>query len=349
VIPEYEYRVAARLQAHHGNGLFNRFFGPSDGPQVFDPVTGGPVYPLTEQALDRNRVYQLTYGHAFFMQSNGPVPNNYMLEIDMIREYYLGSALQRLYLESAVRSIEYRSGTAWRTFEERLAEAGTTDAFIDPQLRIEFENGLVMFLNHAAGEDTGGWVEAWDGDSFRLPEDGFLAYLPGTPFLAFSASVVADGEERFDYCRAPGRYEFFDGRGAVAGFGGLSTETTSGTIARGLAVESLAANVRLLERPNGQLLSEPLGPEPEVVAIEVEPATLTVQPGRRVGMRAVARLSNGGVRDVTTLVEWRSSDPDVAVTEGPAVLGCRPGVARIEPEPLEGVEVAPGSVTVRAD
>ncbi|MEM7308446.1 MAG: hypothetical protein AAF682_17325 [Planctomycetota bacterium] len=336
VIPEYELRVFARTQANHGNGFYERFFSWADG-DVFDFDPGILTFPLPEAALDRYRAYELTYGHTSYFHSNGPIdgPGNYLRYADMIKEYYLVNALQRRYLSSPVREIRYLHDDLPKTFEEVLFETETTDSFVDPRIRIEFDNDLFLYVNHSA-ED---WLVVVSGTPIKIPEDGFLAFQLGSPFMAFSA-IPAGAEGRFDYCFAPGEYEMFDGRGVVAGFGGVQT------VDKRLAVHNFAKEILLSEDADGSVTTV-AGAAPTLVGVYLALGDDTLARGERTAVQATGVYSNGAIADLTPHLAWSSSSPDTArVNGGGAVEALCPGQAQISAEDYQGVAVTPATVTV---
>lgn len=339
VIPEYELRVFNLRQANHGNGFFQWFFGPSDGPEIWDEAADFVIQPYTTAAHDRYRAYELTYAHTGFLTTSGPFSpfGNSMTFSNMIKEYYLVGSIQRHYVGQPVRHILYAYQGQFRPFEEVLDLAGTQDAFVDAQLDIEFESGLRLFVNHAT---TDLFVD-YDGVTYRIPEDGFLAYVEGTPFLAFSAANAATGDQRIDYCFAPERGHLFDGRGQVASYGGLTSSVSK------LVVENFARGIVIEEELHGGITVTE-GVAPTVLSVDVEPAQVNLQDGDRAAVRATARYSNGATRDVTSLVDWFSTNPLVAEVDDGAVLRtCQPGIAGISCSPFEGVSPALALVDVK--
>jgi hypothetical protein len=343
VIPEFEYRVMAPKQANHGNGFGDRFFGPSDGPTMFNAGTLQPIYPFTEPALDRYRLYELTYGHTSYFQTNGPMngTGNVIYVADMVKEYYLCNALQSHYLGSPVDEILYMNGGTLQTFEQILFQSETTDSFRDPQIRMRFQDGLTMYLNHS----TSNWSIVIGASTFVIPQDGFFAYVPPlTPssFQVFSAIPPTTGGKRIDYCHAPGQWEMFDGRGQVGGYGNLTAP------AKYLAVKNFAYGITLQEQGLNGAIQVTTGTPPTLVSVEIQPAALALSPLQRVGVKGIARYSNGSFRTVTTLLSLNSSNGMFArVNSGGAVTALRPGVVAIGAADFQGVPVTPAILTVQ--
>jgi hypothetical protein len=338
VIPEFEWRVMNGLQANHGNGIYDRFFGPSDGPTMVDS-NGNPKFPLTEAALDRYRIYEITYGHASFFMSNGPQAGSVsnMLELaDMAKEYYLVNELQRRFYAVPVRAINYMHQGALKPFERVLYQTKTTDSFRDPRMQIVFQGGLVIYLNHS----TSAWSVPGPAGSYTLPEDGWLAYAPDG-FVAFSGIAPGSGGSRIDYCYAPARWEMLDGRGAVSSFGGINT----GSVKR-FKAQNFVHNRSVQESSNGTLTTTQ-GVAPAVVKVELVGGPLVTSRGERKPLRAIASFANGAWRDVTMLVQWSTDDLTVAsADQAGVVLGSVKGQTLVRVSAFQGVTAAPVAVTV---
>ncbi|HTF89552.1 MAG TPA: Ig-like domain-containing protein [Planctomycetota bacterium] len=339
VIPEYEVRVMSRIQANHGNGFADRFFGKSDGPGIVDMNTGKPILPLTEKALDKYRAYVVTYSKMAHFETNGPynLTGNYISFADTLKTYYLTNALQALYYDGAATQIQYMHQGRLKSFETILFQTETCDSFRHPQLKEVFSNGLELYVNHS----TTPWSVIADGVSYVIPEDGFVAVRPGTQFVAFSAIPASTGGQRIDYCYAPNEYEFFDGRGVINGYGNLDTGGKKRTM-----FKNFAHNVTGKE-DSSQAIVLTNGPAPTVVRVDVLPAQTSVQRGARRGMKAIATYSNGAVRNVTSLVNWSAANANIAsINEGAALTANALGQTTIQVSSYQGAPVTPATVTV---
>lgn len=340
IIPEFELRVMQKLQVNHGNGFPDRFFSRSDGSNFVNMSTGQPLYPMTEAMLDRYRVYEITYGKSSYVQCNGVFDGvgNYTRIADVVKEFYLMNELQRRYLASSILAIEYFDNGAYKTVEEMLGLAGSTAGLRDPRLRLRYASGLDVYLNHKSSA----WSVTIAGTSYTIPEDGFVAVQPGTGFVAFSAAAPGTGGARIDYCNAPGRYEFFDGRGAVNAYGGIDTGGL-----KLLRVRNLVHAVTVWETSSGALQTS-TGTPPAIVNVTVEPTNPTVRAGHRVAVHAIANYAGGIWRDVTMLVDWSSSDTAVAtINEGAALSAWNPGSVQIGCTSFGGAPVVPATIVVQ--
>ena len=353
VIPEYELRVVLPRQANHGNGFYKRFFGPSDSDDMFDDAAKSVVYPLTPAAIDEYRAYTITYGHTSYFTSNGPVNDggNYMRQTDMLKEYYIGNALQNEYLNSRVADIHYFFDGQARTFEQHLFSTGDLESFRDPRLRIRFQSGFELFVNHAEEE----WVidvpgTTYTGDTrFVLPENGFFAYRPGTDFMALSGWAPGHATDRYDYVHVPDQYEFFDGRRSVDGYGNLTTKPSPDESGhRLIALKNHVRNMAMVQLPGGEFETVQ-GPLPQLVAVQISADKKNVVEDEVVGLRATARFDNGSSQDVSTQVEWTvGNDSIVHVTSGGTAVACRPGTTSVSALPYKGVAPTPLTLKVSA-
>ena len=335
IVPEFEQRVFAPLSVPHGNGPFLRFFGPNDQPLASNPP--GQPAPLSDALLDRWRTYELSYAHAGHFQSTGNVDTlkDYVSTRQILLETFLVGALQESYLNAELSSIRYRHGGSLRSFEEVWESTGSLDAFRDAQLELRYDDGLVLWANHASVP----WTVQANGQSFVLPEDGFLGWRPSDGLLAFSARPPG-ASARADYAFSPGRYELLDGRGQALAFGGLSSpgRLVLHEFARGLLVE---------EQFGDQFTRTELG-APALLRVRLEPEQVVVAPGERVGFLAWAEYEGGVRREVTARVGWDLSNGTVARIDLGAVLtGCVEGAVELGGQAL-GLPIEPATVVVAA-
>jgi hypothetical protein len=338
VTPEIEWRIFAPLQVNHGNGFPERFFSPPDGPSMVTPA-GLPIYPMTTPALDRYRIFELTYGKSGFAQSNGLVSlsGSYMSNPDLVREYHMTNALQARYTQNPPTRIEYLDGGAFKGFQRIVEVTNSLDSFRDPKIRLTFANGLVMWLNHNAAP----WNVTANGIAYTIPEDGFVAAQPSTGFVCFSAIPPGTGGNRIDYCLAPESYEFFDGRGVVGGYGGQSTSSNGASwtaFTRGRTFHETGIDTIVQVGPSSP---------PTLLHVEVRPPSVSIPALARVGFQAFAIYSNGSQRDVTKLVTWSTGAPSVAtVNNGAALTAINPGQTTVSVSAYQGAPVVPATVTV---
>lgn len=342
VIPEFELRVMSRIQTNHGNGFLDRFFGRSDGPGIVNMSTGHVNLPMSEAALDRYRVYEITYGKSSYIYANGPYNGvgNYTWFADMIKEYYLVNELQRLAFESPVQTIDYLHNGTLQSFDAVYGATSSLDTFRNPRIRIVYQNGLTVWVNHG----TTNWSVTAGGVTYSIGEDGYVAYKApvggGQAFRSFSATP-SGVSGRIDYCYAPGRWEYFDGRGSVNNYAGIDTQG----IRRSRFVNFVTGSTAF-ETASNQIQVVP-GTPPTVVRVDVLPANLTLQAGSRQGVRAVATYSNGAVRNVTTLVNWSTTNPNVGrINRGAALSATGTGSAQVQCTSFQNVACTPATLNV---
>jgi len=342
VVPEFELRVMSRIQTNHGNGFPDRFFGRSDGPSMVDMNTGQVLLPLTERALDRYRIYEITYGKSSYLFANGPYNGigNYTWFADLIKEYYLVNELQTLAFASPVSTIDYLHNGTLQSFDAVYGATSSLDTFRDARIRMVYENGLTVWVNH----NPANWSITAGGVTYAIPEDGYVAWKPtaggGPAFRSFSAIPSGVGS-RIDYCYAPGRWEYFDGRGAVNNYAGIDTQGIRRSrfvnfVTGSTAFETATAAIQVIP-----------GTPPAVVRVDVVPATVNLAAGSRQGVRAMATYSNGAVRNVTTLVNWSTSNPNVGrINRGAALSASGTGTANVQCTAFQGVACTPATLIV---
>jgi hypothetical protein len=340
VVPEIDWRVYAPLQVNFGNGFPERFFAFTDGPGFLNP-NGSVIYPMTEAALDRYRIYELTFGKAALSLTNG-IPNgvgNYTYHADLIKEYYMTNALQSRYTPAPPTAIEYMNGGQLKSFQTILdATGGSLEPFRDARIHLSFANGLQMWLNHGNGT----WNVNVGGTAYTIPTDGFVANQPSSGLIAFSAIPPSTGGSRIDYCLDPQAYEFFDGRGAVSGYGNQSTPYNR------VSFTSFSRGRNFRETPTQTIVQNGTTNAPVLQRVEVTPASSTMAAGSRKGLKAFAVYANGARRNVTKLVTWSTQSAAVAtVNNGAAVTAVAPGTTNVTVSSWQGAPVTPATVTVQ--
>jgi hypothetical protein len=215
LILDYELREVRPHLLGIGCGSYRQFCSyPTD-----EPVEAGRV------DWDAYRATEIALGHAGYVGNYrikpGPrgVPYPGGSAATAVREYYLLRALQEQYVNAPVQSVLYAVGEELIPLAAALlAEADLTQA----QVRIEYGNGLVVWVNRAS---RGSWTVVHEGERFELPPSGFLAVSARGKLIAYSALVNG---QRADFCRCPD-YTFLDTRGG----GTRSAEgiTTDGAVA----------------------------------------------------------------------------------------------------------------------
>ena len=338
VIPNFSVEVLSRLQANHGNGIYDRLFGPSDGPPFVTGTSctppsctvpnqcGSPdsvVFPLAEEAMDRSRIYEITYAKIAYFETRGPIADsgNTVKQADMIKEYYMMRALQERYLSSPSSAILYEFGGSMQSFEDIYAVTQTTDSFRHPRIQMLYENGLVVFLNHG----TTDWDLTPFGLAYDVPEDGFYAE-DASGFVSFSAIPHSIAPNRIDYCNAPGEYECMDGRGVIGAWGNLDASPENR-----LLVDNLPLHKTIQEQAvDGSIVATAkAGAAPTLLRVEVRPATASLGITEQLGFEAVEVYSGGIFRDVTKRVGWSTTNKRATVNQAGVAEGRVVGSSQI--------------------
>ncbi len=116
-----------------------------------------------------------------------------------VRSYFMIQQLQSYYCKALIKSIHYADDNG-NLLE--VSKAIASGAHYRSQLRLEYDNGLVIWVN-------GSREENWKTPHADLPPSGYFAHLPKENLEVFSA--LKNGQ-RGDYVISP-IYDFIDGRG----------------------------------------------------------------------------------------------------------------------------------------
>jgi len=116
-----------------------------------------------------------------------------------IRGYFMIQQLQSYYCKALIKSIQYANNKGELL---DVSAAIATEAHRRSQLKLEYDNGLVIWVN-------GSKEDSWETPFAVLPPSGYYAKLPNGELEVFSA--VKNGK-RGDYVHSPA-YDFIDGRG----------------------------------------------------------------------------------------------------------------------------------------
>ena len=173
-----------------------------------------------DDALDRFLCAVIAFGHSGILY--GPnFPNTRTIDVrnplgrwkrSVVRTYFMVQELASRYAMVPVRRISYWDGTRLVT----SSEAVRSGAFRRSQVKVEYVNGLRVFVN---GSQESPWRVEADSEAYTLPPNGWLA-AQGPEFIEYSASREG---HRVDYVRCPA-YTFADGRGVMTDFGDVQAE-----------------------------------------------------------------------------------------------------------------------------
>ena len=242
--PDYKLRRLHNLTMNYGCGLAYRFFESS------------PFKLFHKQALDiwedpalmdDYRCCELMFGNGAYIFWKSPW-------VWALTESILVGRLQRYYALETVDSIDYLVNGSWCSLEELIRKGFAPHGrpWLQKQkelgrVRIIYRNGLVIYVNRLPEELV---VDICNG-RLSLPQYGWVAYMPDSSLLAYSAYMPGT-ESRVD----------------------LLDEKSSGLRflnPRGKTIEN-SADVRLWK--NGKLLWS-LDPEQDVAEVNGEKLHLT--------------------------------------------------------------------------
>jgi len=144
--------------------------------------------------VDRFFAGTIAFGHAGqFINNKG------RLNPLSIRSYYMLQQLQSSYCNALIKETRYANKNGQLL---NVSAAVATDAYRRSQIRLEYDNGLVVWVNGHPNEN-------WKTPKAELPPAGYYARLPDGSLEVFSA--IKKGN-RVDYVHAPA-YDYIDGRG----------------------------------------------------------------------------------------------------------------------------------------
>jgi len=271
IIPDFEIRNVKDLMMRQGMGYPNRWANLPSG--TIDPATFN---------WDELRSMQISFGHSGFMSDYfllyDPIfyswPQNVNYHTSMmkkmikywINEYYLFSEFQKLYLESNVLNIFYKTSSGTLV---NLAEAIDSNVdFSNPQLKIEYDNGLVVYINRNQNP-LSIWYVNENGIDYYIPSNGWLGINSASNFLEYSALVDAQGNpdingHRVDYIRS-NNYIMVNGRGVETYLG---TDYFENPIISKYLTVIKPNGWKLFELDNGEFCVEgscPLPPEQAII------------------------------------------------------------------------------------
>jgi hypothetical protein len=154
---------------------------------------GVPGQAGTANSEDRFFAGTIAFGHIGHFENSGA------LNPRLFRSYYMLQQLQAAYAGAAVRAIRYADEQG-RLLDASAAVA--TGAYRRSQLRLEYDNGLLVWVN-------GHRSDTWKTPHAELPPNGYYGQNRDGSLVVFSA--LADGR-RADYVHSPA-YDYLDGRG----------------------------------------------------------------------------------------------------------------------------------------
>lgn len=232
IIPDYELKVVLpksplqvgmgwqnRWQCQNGQGAEDNleFGGTTQSDQVI--CNEGGMSKFNRFDFDRYRAQVLSFGHAHLlpMSMNLSPKNSSNLNTllsQITKEYYLVDEIQKQYLYQKIKKINYydESGSNLGDLSSVLKKKPSYN-FRSSRIRLEYESGLVIYINNADSSSITNWSVSFDRQTFILPPNGFVAYNPHIEgwqkkgkFLAFSSLING---KRLDYVSSE-NYLFMD-------------------------------------------------------------------------------------------------------------------------------------------
>ena len=234
IIPDFELIVSKPLMVGRGMGSYERW--------VIEPGNSGWIQKLNfskfiRDKSDKYRATTIAFGHTGFyddqflwLDANSTNLNEFYNYL--VKEYYIFSEMQRLYLESEVNSIEYYKDGVFRDLSGILVSFATqaeqNTYFKDnTKLKITYKNGLEVFINRDAGQV---WQITVNNKIYYLPPNAWFATHPYSGLLVYSALVDSNGNpdplgHRVDYAKTSS-YTMANGRGIPTSFDNGAIQTT---------------------------------------------------------------------------------------------------------------------------
>ena len=242
VLPDYEIQcVRPLMPGVYGMGQYPRFFVPQS------PLVG---FPIVDGALQEYRATEISYMHnGFFMSLS--LPDNgddFLTFAEQIKTYYSFRSLHDEWNAASSQTVEYRNPGAGMPYMDLSDAIRSNYDFVDPILRITYDTGLVVFVNH---QPT---VEQELG--FDVPRWGWVIQNTNT---GYSNLAVNDALGNFMHHVISPTYEMADGNGVGIDFGGLPGGPIGGAIgvSLNLTVVRTSSPTLLVENPDGSITVTP--------------------------------------------------------------------------------------------
>ncbi|MDF1798727.1 MAG: hypothetical protein P1V81_06090 [Planctomycetota bacterium] len=232
IVPDYEINVVRPVMPGlFGMGQYTRYFQGGTHPVPYSDAT---VYSY--------RAASISYGHNGFMMSLSVKDNgdDYLHWASQIKEYYAMRYFPEEWNAATGATVEYRAGDQPLGWMD-LSTAYKTDLDLtQPVVRLTYDNGLVVVVNHSGVTVTEG--------GYTIPFEGWTAINPSTGYQNLSVIDATSGS-RIDHVVCPD-YEMADGNGVAHDFGGAIGTTTD------LKVVIFNPAKTLTEQPNGNIQTQ---------------------------------------------------------------------------------------------
>jgi len=170
-------------------------------PLNMDAGMGAPdmFFRGASRDLDQFIATTLAYGHIGFMDWSDMA--------GALKIYYMIQQVQTRYTLEPVKKIEYERDGKMMATSQALAYGDKLDT---SRLHVIYENGTNVWVN--SSDDS--WIVKTAGYEFELPKWGYVVSRKEDGFLAYSALIAVDGENkrRVDCCFGTDQY-YVDSRG----------------------------------------------------------------------------------------------------------------------------------------
>lgn len=162
------------------------------------------------EKVNKLLAYQLAYGNIghLFGVYHSALPEN--VPLHTLKSYFMIQQLQQYFATVAINKIFYNSGNGLVEIEKAIS----CDAIKNNQVKLEYKNGLEVFVNLSSNAP---WEVEVQGNKYLLPPSGYAAGLKDT-ILEYSA--LRNGV-RADYVNGP-EYLYCNGNGNRADFGPIT-------------------------------------------------------------------------------------------------------------------------------
>ena len=239
---DFDLRKMHPLGTSFGMGNPGMFYG--------DGVWGAFRDEVRVQMLDRFLAATLAFGHTgFFVTDSLPFA---------ARSYFLLQQVQKRYIAQPVKSIQYRSDAGeWLETSAAIA----TDAYRRNQIRIEYAEGLTLFVNGNAAETLPLTAAETRSTESVLPPNGWFVWDPTGAVAAYRRNDTAGNP--IDYVESSA-YLYADGRGILTPFD--RADGTPGIVCDG--------QLALIPRSDSWKNVAEKSPRVEMEAVDVRTATM---------------------------------------------------------------------------
>ncbi len=162
-----------------------------------------------------------------------------------------------------------------------------------------------------------------------------------------SAMLERDATATFT---ASGAYSDGTTKDITASVAWSSSDETVATVVNGVVTAVAAGTTKIEAALDDQTASaNVVVAAGQITGLTIDPTTATIDEGATVQIRAMAHFEDGTTMDVTTAVDWTTTDETVASVASGLVTAVARGVASISAtDPTSGMQATPAVITVSA-